>query len=33
VSITDACMDWATTEKTLRAGRDKLSSVLSQRGA
>ena len=33
VSITDACMDWATTEKTLRAGRDKLGSVLSQRSA
>ncbi len=33
VSITDACMDWVTTEKTLRAGRDKLRGVLAQRGA
>jgi len=33
VSITDACIDWASTEKTLRAGRDKLRSVLSRRSA
>jgi 3-deoxy-7-phosphoheptulonate synthase len=31
VSITDACMDWAMTEKTLRAGRDKLRAVLPHR--
>jgi len=31
VSITDACIDWATTEKTLRAGREKLRNVLVTR--
>ena len=31
VSITDACIDWATTEKTLRAGREKLRGVLPKR--
>ncbi|KPK09057.1 MAG: phospho-2-dehydro-3-deoxyheptonate aldolase [Betaproteobacteria bacterium SG8_39] len=31
VSITDACMDWTTTEKTLRAGHDKLRAVLPRR--
>jgi len=33
VSITDACIDWETTEKMLRAGRDKLKGVLARRGA
>jgi 3-deoxy-7-phosphoheptulonate synthase len=32
VSITDACIDWATTEKMLRAGREKLRGVLAKRG-
>jgi 3-deoxy-7-phosphoheptulonate synthase len=31
VSITDACMDWAATEKLLRASRDELKGVLSGR--
>jgi 3-deoxy-7-phosphoheptulonate synthase len=31
VSITDACMDWATTESMLRAGRDKLRDALRRR--
>jgi 3-deoxy-7-phosphoheptulonate synthase len=31
VSITDACMDWAATEKLLRAGRDNLRGVLPGR--
>ena len=31
VSITDACIDWETTEKTLRNMRDKLRSVLPGR--
>jgi 3-deoxy-7-phosphoheptulonate synthase len=31
VSITDACMDWTTTERTLRAGRDKLRDALRRR--
>ncbi len=31
VSITDACIDWQTTEKTLRDMRNKLQSVLPQR--
>lgn len=31
VSVTDACIDWATTEKTLREARDKLRDVLPQR--
>jgi 3-deoxy-7-phosphoheptulonate synthase len=33
VSITDACIDWTTTERTLRAGRDKLKDALARRGA
>ncbi len=32
VSITDGCIDWATTEECLRALRDKLKDVLPQRG-
>ncbi len=31
VSVTDACMDWATTEKTLREARAKLHNLLSLR--
>lgn len=31
VSITDACIDWDTTEKTLRSIRDKLKDVLPDR--
>ncbi|USE33800.1 3-deoxy-7-phosphoheptulonate synthase [Endozoicomonas sp. SCSIO W0465] len=31
VSITDACIDWKTTEKTLRSMRDKLKDVLPGR--
>lgn len=31
VSVTDACIDWATTEKTLREARDKLKDVLPKR--
>lgn len=31
VSITDACMDWATTEKMLHDGRDKLRDALRRR--
>jgi len=31
VSITDACIDWTTTEKTLRAAREKLKEVLPGR--
>lgn len=31
VSITDACIDWATTEKSIRAMRDKLKDVLPKR--
>ena len=31
VSITDACIDWKTTEKTLRSIRDKLKDVLPGR--
>ncbi len=31
VSITDACIDWDTTEKTLRSIRDKLKNVLPDR--
>ena len=31
VSITDACIDWATTEKTLRAAREQLKQVLPGR--
>ncbi len=33
VSVTDACMDWATTEKLLRELREKLRQVLPQRRA
>ena len=31
VSITDACIDWETTENTLRSMRDKLKDVLPKR--
>lgn len=31
VSVTDACIDWTTTEKLLRAARDKLKDVLPKR--
>lgn len=31
VSITDACIDWDTTEKTIREMRDKLKDVLPKR--
>ncbi len=31
ISITDACIDWETTEKTLRSIRDKLKDVLPGR--
>jgi 3-deoxy-7-phosphoheptulonate synthase len=31
VSITDACIDWETTEKTLRSMREKLKDVLPKR--
>ncbi|MEH6469572.1 MAG: 3-deoxy-7-phosphoheptulonate synthase [Porticoccus sp.] len=31
VSITDACIDWETTEKSLRGMREKLKDVLSER--
>jgi 3-deoxy-7-phosphoheptulonate synthase len=31
VSITDACIDWDTTEKALRNMRDKLKDVLPKR--
>lgn len=31
VSVTDACVDWATTEKMLREARDKLKDVLPKR--
>lgn len=31
VSITDACIDWETTEKSLRQLREKLNTVLRQR--
>lgn len=33
VSITDACIDWATTEKVLRQANEKLGSVLGKRSA
>jgi len=33
VSVTDACVDWATTEKMLRETTAKLKNVLPQRGA
>lgn len=32
VSITDACIDWETTEKSIRQMRDKLKDVLPKRG-
>ncbi|MCK9469636.1 MAG: 3-deoxy-7-phosphoheptulonate synthase [Porticoccaceae bacterium] len=31
VSVTDACIDWSTTEKTLRELRDRIKDVLPQR--
>ncbi len=31
VSVTDACMDWAATEKLLRSLRMKLKDVLTRR--
>ncbi len=31
VSITDACIDWTATEKTLRGGRDKIQDALPRR--
>jgi 3-deoxy-7-phosphoheptulonate synthase len=31
VSVTDACIDWPTTEKLLRSARDKLKDVLPKR--
>ncbi|MDH3321192.1 MAG: 3-deoxy-7-phosphoheptulonate synthase, partial [Betaproteobacteria bacterium] len=31
VSITDACIDWATTQQALRAAREKLRQVLPER--
>jgi 3-deoxy-7-phosphoheptulonate synthase len=33
VSVTDACIDWETTETCLRSMRDKLKDALAQRGA
>jgi 3-deoxy-7-phosphoheptulonate synthase len=33
VSVTDACIDWATTEKLLRAARQRLKAVLPARTA
>ncbi len=33
VSVTDACIDWAATEKLLRSMRDKLKNVLPRREA
>lgn len=33
VSITDACVDWATTEKMIRDLRDKVKPVLAERSA
>lgn len=33
VSVTDACIDWATTETAVRSMRDKLSAVILQRAA
>ena len=33
VSVTDACIDWATTEKLIRSLHAKLKGVLPQRGA
>jgi len=31
VSVTDACIDWATTEQCIRHARDKLKDVLPKR--
>ncbi|MCZ6830563.1 MAG: 3-deoxy-7-phosphoheptulonate synthase [Gammaproteobacteria bacterium] len=31
VSITDACIDWATTERVVRAARERLKDILPQR--
>jgi len=31
VSVTDACIDWATTEKLLRDTRGRLKDVLPRR--
>ncbi len=31
ISVTDACIDWATTEKCIRHTRDKLKDVLPKR--
>lgn len=31
VSVTDACIDWETTEKALRSMRDKIKPVLAER--
>jgi 3-deoxy-7-phosphoheptulonate synthase len=31
VSVTDACIDWPTTEKLLRSAREKLKDVLPRR--
>jgi 3-deoxy-7-phosphoheptulonate synthase len=31
VSVTDACIDWTTTEKVLREARQKLKDVLPKR--
>ena len=31
VSVTDACIDWATTERVLREARKKLKDVLRAR--
>jgi len=33
VSVTDACIDWPTTEKAIREMRDKLKDVLPKRKA
>jgi 3-deoxy-7-phosphoheptulonate synthase len=33
VSVTDACIDWATTEKAIRAMRNNIKTALSKRGA
>lgn len=33
VSVTDACMDWETTEAAIREATDKLRGILSSRGA
>jgi 3-deoxy-7-phosphoheptulonate synthase len=33
VSVTDPCVDWATTEETLLRARDELAPVLAARAA